>query len=106
MVPWYGVKKHYLAILACLQSTFPHNDDATSKIKQKATLKAAKVSKKIKFLDHLVVAVTARIIELRDQRLIQQEKANAETKAWIKKAVDAEKKEKKKTDKVREKNQQ
>lgn len=106
LILWYGVEKYHLAILAYLQSIIPSNDNATSRIEQKTALKAARASKKVKFLDDPVVAETAKITVLRDQWLIQQKKVNTETKAWIKKAVDVEKKEKNKADKAREKNQQ
>lgn len=66
LVPWYGVEKHHLPISACLQSTIPSNDHATSKIKQKAALKAARASKKVKYLDDPVAAEAARITALRD----------------------------------------
>ena len=51
LVPWYGVEKHHLAILACLQTTFPSNNNGISRIKRKAALKASRASKKVKFLD-------------------------------------------------------
>ena len=106
LVFWYRVENHHLAILAYLQSTFPSNNDGISRIKWKAALKAARVSKKVKFLDDPIVTKTAKITALRDQWLIQWGKANTETKIWIKKVVDAEKKKKEKADKAREKNQQ
>lgn len=59
--------KHYPAILACLQSIISSNDNATSKIKWKATLKAAQASKKDKYIDDLVAAENAKITALRDQ---------------------------------------
>lgn len=40
LAPQYRVLKYHLAILACLQSITPSNNDATSQIKQKAALKA------------------------------------------------------------------
>lgn len=104
LILWYGVEKHYLVILAYLQITFPSNDNAISRIKREATLKAAQASKKVKFFDDSVTAETIRIIALGDQWLIQRRKDNAETKARIKKAANIEKKEKEKANKAREKN--
>ena len=106
LAPWYGVAKHHPAILACLQSTISSNDITTSKIKRKAALKAARASKKVKYMDNPVAAENARITVLRNQWLIQRGKANAKTKARVKKLADTEKKEKEKADKARERNQQ
>lgn len=104
--PWYGMEKHHLGILACLQSTLPSNTGAASKLERKAALKAARASKKIKYMDDPVVAEAAKITAMRDQWLVQRGKATAETKARLKKAADAEKNEREKADKVKEKSQQ
>lgn len=57
-------------------------------------------------MDDPAIAEAARITALRDQWLIQRGKANKDTKARMKKAAQAEKKEKERSDKAREKNQQ
>ena len=106
LVPWYGVEKHHLAILAYLQSIIPSNNNTISWIKRKTALKAVRASKKVKFLDDPVAAEIVRITVLRDQWLVQRGKANAETKTRIIKAANAEKKEKDKADKARKKNPQ
>lgn len=76
------------------------------RLDQKAALKAARASKKIKYMDDLVVAEAAQITGLRDQWLIQRGKPTAETKARIRKAAKAEKKEQEKINKAKVKNQQ
>lgn len=43
-------------------------------------------------MDDLLVVEEAQIVSLRDQLLIAWGKATPETKAWVKKAADAEKK--------------
>lgn len=65
--PWYGMKKYYFEILACLQSTISTNNNVTSKLEYKATLKAARVSKKIKYMDDPVIAEAVKITALKDQ---------------------------------------
>lgn len=106
LVPWYGMKKHHVGILECLQSIRSGNNDAGSRLERKAALQSARTSKKIKYMDDPVIAEAARITALRDQQLIQRGKPSAGTKARIKKAAEVEKKEKEKADKAREKNQQ
>lgn len=104
--PWYGMEKHHLDILACLQSILPSNTNATFKLEQKTALKVAQASKKMKYIDDPVVAEAAKITAMRDQWLVQQGKAKAETKACLKKAADGEKKEREKADKAKKKSQQ
>ncbi len=60
----------------------------------------------MKYIDNPVVAETTKITVLRDQWLVQQGKATVETKAQIKKAVEAEKKEREKANKIKKKSQQ
>lgn len=68
-------------------------------------MKTTFASKKIKYMDILVVAKAAQIIALRDQWLIQWGKPNTGTKAQMKKAVNAKKKKKKKQAKAKDKGQ-
>ena len=74
-----------------------------TKAKRKATLKAFRTAKKLKYMDDPLVAKEARITALRDHWLIARGKPTPETKAQIKKAADAEKKLVEKLDKVRKK---
>lgn len=68
LIPRYGVEKHHLLILTYLQSIIPNgNYKATFKFEPKVTWKVAQASKKIKYVNDLVAAETARIIVLRDQ---------------------------------------
>lgn len=67
LVLWYRIKKHYLGILAYLQSIIPINNDATFKLKWKTALKATQASIKMKYIDDLVVAKAAKITALRNQ---------------------------------------
>lgn len=69
-------------------------------------MKAARASKKMKYMDDLVVAEAAKITAMRDQWLVQRGKATAKIKARLKKATDAEKKERKKANKAKKKSQQ
>lgn len=64
LAPWYGIVKYYFAILACLQSTICNNNNATSMIKQKAALKAAQASKKVKYMDNSLIAKNVKITAL------------------------------------------
>lgn len=114
--PGYGVDQHRIEILACLRTypaeKPPDNLESTSNYTlvpwsdRKETLKAARASKKVKYMDDPVIAGAARITALRDQWLIQRGKPNAATKARMKKAADVEKKEQEKQAKAKEKGQQ
>ena len=99
--PWYRVAKYHPTILAYYQSTSSRNNDVIFKIKQKATLKAVQVSKKIKYINDPIANENTRITVLRNQQLIYQGKANIETKIQVKKLVNAEKKEKEKSNKAK-----
>lgn len=86
-------------ILLCLQkySPLPNGPlDPTivqpTKAKRKAILKAARTSKKLKYMDDLLVAKQAWAVELRDKQLIEKGKAPPDTKAQMKKAADAKRK--------------
>lgn len=92
LITYYRMKNHYLTILVCLQSRISSNENATSKIKQKATLKDIQVSKKVKYLNDLVATEIIRITVIRNQGLIKRRKANRETKTRIKKVAKAIKK--------------
>ena len=107
--PWYGVAKHANDILLCLQKNSlltPGLDaslDQTYKAQKKATLKALRTSKKLKYIDDPKVAKKARLTALRDEWLIACGKPTPETKARMKKAAEAEKKKADKENKARKK---
>lgn len=111
--PWCGIAKHTDNILFCLQknSPFPPSLDPgldTSldlpfKAQRKAMLKAFKTSKKLKYIEDPKIAKVACLTTLKDKWLIAHGKPMPETKAWIKKVVEAEKKKAKKEDKAWEK---
>lgn len=63
-----------------------------TKAKRKAILKAARTSKKLKFMDDPLIAEQVQAVELRDKWLVERGRAPPETKARMKKAADAEKK--------------
>lgn len=54
--PWYSVDKHCTEILAYLDNT-----TSSTSIDQKTALKAARASKKIKFMDDPTIAEAAKI---------------------------------------------
>lgn len=107
--PWCGIAKHADDILLCLQKKNPlppgldASLDLPSKARRKATLKAFRTSKKLKYMDDPKVAEEARLITLRDEWLIARGKPTPETKARIKRAAEAEKKKAEKENKAREK---
>lgn len=63
-----------------------------TKAKRKAILKAACNSKKLKFIDNLLIAEQVQAVELRDKWLVERGRAPPETKVQMKKAADAKKK--------------
>lgn len=74
-----------------------------TKTKRKAILKAARASKKLKYMDDPLVAEEAQAIALRDKWLIKKGNPPLDTKARMKKAADAEKKLAEKQTKAQEK---
>lgn len=110
--PWCGVNRHASKILACLKSSsafLPGETEADnlkpvlpSKAERKAMLKTLRESKKLGNLDNPAVANASRMTALRDQWLLERGKPSAKTKARLKKAATAAKKEKEKQDKARE----
>lgn len=109
----YGITKHADDIFLCLQKNSPlplslnPGRDASlnlsSKAQRKVTLKTLKTSKKLKYMDDPKVAEVVRLTTLKDEWLIACGKPTPETKARIKKVVEAEKKKAEKEDKAREK---
>ena len=96
--PWHGVSKHAQEIFQCLEKNRPPPipeapvPNLPSKAERKATLQALRASKRLKNMDNPLITKEAQIVALRNQWLIARGKANAETKARIKKAAAAEKK--------------
>ena len=74
-----------------------------TKTERKAILKAIQASKKLKYIDDPLVVEEAHAIALRDKWLIEKGNPPLETKARMKKAVDAEKKFVEKQTKAQEK---
>ena len=101
--PWYGIEKYTDEIFKCIQENSSYSTDALSKSERKATLKAARTSKKLKYMDDPVIKEEASITALRDQWLIERGKAGPATKAQVKKAATAEKKLIEKQEKLRQK---
>ena len=107
--PWCAVANHADGILTCLQKNSPLSPvldvslDLSSKAKRKAMVKALRTSKKLKYMDDSKIAEKACLTILRDKWLITRGKSMPETKAWMKKAAEAEKKKAKKESKVWEK---
>ena len=108
--PWYGVAKYADDIFLCLQKKSASAlgldlppSEIPSKAQRKATLKALRNSKKLKYMDDPLVAEEARITALRDQWLVAWGKVTPATKAQMKKVADAEKRLAKRQDKGHEK---
>lgn len=98
--PWYGVGMFGKEILDCI-----HTSNQQTKGQRKEALKAARASKKIKYMDDPIIAEAARVNSLRDNWLIQQGKSTPQLKARMKKAADMEKKQNARLEKAREKSQ-
>lgn len=103
--PWYGMERYTDELLACIQqnSSCSATPDLPSKSERKAILTAARNSKKLKGMDDPLLAEEARMIALRDSWLVENGKANAATKARLKKAAEAKKKAQEKLDQAKEK---
>lgn len=71
--PWLGVDKYTTEILACLQRSTSNGQIVSSKSARKLALQIAQASKKIKFMADLIVAMVAKIQELRDLAIDDKE---------------------------------
>ncbi|MCJ1470688.1 hypothetical protein MMC07_009335 [Pseudocyphellaria aurata] len=98
LVPWNCAAKRYCEeILTCLRrnSSRVHSEpnnrpkSMPSDAERKATLQAARLSKKLKHLDDALVTKAWRIDALRDQWRMENEVADDATKARVKKARSA-----------------
>ncbi|MCJ1470920.1 hypothetical protein MMC07_009568 [Pseudocyphellaria aurata] len=102
--PWNGVEEYCGEILVCLKKNSswyahradaPTNDDAKCPkgmlfgAERKATLYAARLSKKLKSIDNLHVARASQIDALQDQWRMENGVADAITKLCVKKAREA-----------------
>lgn len=85
--PWCSVANHIDDIFICLQKNSPllpgldTSLDLLSKVEKKGTLKAPRISKKLKYIDNSKVAEEAHLTTLRDKWLIACGKPTSETKA-------------------------
>lgn len=84
----------------------PHGHEPFIKAQRKEILKAARASKKAKFMDDLIIAEAARIRALRDQWLLNNNKMNPNLKARLEKAKVAEQRHQAQLDKARKKAQE
>ena len=64
--PWYGMEEYVDEILKCIQENSSYLTDALPKSERKATLKAAKTSKKLKYMDDPTIEEEAGMTALRD----------------------------------------
>lgn len=101
--PWLDLDEFVDEIFDCLQGSSPQSQDPPTKAQRKSILKAARASKKAKFMDDPTVAEVAQITALRDPWLLKKNKMNLDLKACSKKAKVAEQKQQAKLDKARQK---
>ncbi len=111
--PWYGIAKYADNILLCLyknSSLPPDLDldldislDLSSKAQRKATLKAHRTFKKLKYMDDPKVAEAVCLTIWRNKWLVVRRKPMPETKTRMKKIAEAAKKKAEKEDKIGEK---
>lgn len=100
--PWCGIANYVDNILIYLQKNnvlplgLNASLDLPSKAERKATFKAFKTSKKLKYMDDPKVAKKTRLTILRDKWLIAYGKPTPEIKARMKKIAETEKKKLKK----------
>lgn len=91
---WSNLDEYLDELFICLRqsSSYGESDIIPSKAQRREILKAACVSKKIKFMDNPAIAEAACITTMRDQWLISNNKTNPDLKARLKKAKEAEQK--------------
>lgn len=106
--PWPDLNEFANEIFACIKRSSSHGDKEVipTKVQRKEILKAARASKKAKFMDDPTIAGAARITAMRDEWLINNHKSNPGLKARLKKAKQAEQKQKAKAHKNRQKAQE
>lgn len=64
--PWYGMEEYADKILKCIQENSSYSTDALPKSKRKATLKATRISKKLKYMDDPIIKEEASMTALKD----------------------------------------
>lgn len=111
--PWYGIADRFAkGILVYIQKTiastlmFISNNPTSipassnyrvpSRAEQRAILKAAQASKRLRYLDDPVIAAASEMIARRDEWLIKRGKPTPATKVRRKKAADLARREEKK----------
>lgn len=80
---------------------YANSNTLPSKAERREILKAARTSKKIKFMDDPAIAKADYITKMRDQWFISNNKTNPDLKARLKKAKEAKRKQQVKLDKNR-----
>ena len=92
--PWPDLNEYVDELFTYLRqsSSYGESDIILSKAQRQKILKAARVSKKIKFIDDPAIVEAARITTMRDQWLISNNKTNPDLQTWLKKAKEAEQK--------------
>lgn len=105
--PWEGVDEYLEELFTLIKRSSPQISSSTnfgpSRAERKETLKAARTSKKLKYMDDLVVAEAAKMTALRDSWLVSQGKSSPGTTLRMKQAANQKKKEKKRLEKRQEK---
>lgn len=64
---WYEMEEYVEEILKCIQENSSYSTDALPKSERKATFKALKTSKKLKYIDDPIIEKKASMTALRDQ---------------------------------------
>lgn len=81
--PWHGADRHLDEIFECLQQSSPSKESSVSlpsRAERKMILQAARLSKKLKYMDDPAVAEAAKLTALRDSWLIKIGKPSPATK--------------------------
>lgn len=75
------IEKHADEILKYIQENSSYSTDVLPKSERKATFKAARTSKKLKYMNDPAIKEEASMTAFRDQWLIERGKAGLATKA-------------------------
>ena len=98
--PWPDLEEFIDDIYACFQRSTSHGINIPTKNEKREVLKAARASKKAKFMDDPAIASAAKITAMRDQWLLKNNKINPDLKARMKKVKEVEQKQQAKLDKT------
>ena len=104
--PWPDLEEFIDDIYACFQRSTSHGINIPTKNEKREVLKAARASKKAKFMDDPAIASAAKITAMRDQWLLKNNKMNPDLKAQMKKAKEVEQKQQAKLNKTHAKVQE